>query len=129
MREIKYRIWDFDKKEMIYPDDSTLIVLSNKGNYYTWDLRDEPEIFTNIELMQYTGLRDKNGKEIFEGDIVHSNRYEINKELYVIKYISPAYYLINEIYNLESIFKNSSDFEIIGNKFENHELLEKINVR
>ncbi len=57
-REIKFRVWDNINKEWVVGLGLTLGSMS----------RDAGDIFT---LMQYTGLKDKNGKEIYEGDIVH----------------------------------------------------------
>ena len=63
MREIKFRAWDASEKEMVYapqhdPDDWFIGLID--GEAPEGDL-----------LMQYTGLKDKNGKEIYEGDIVN----------------------------------------------------------
>jgi uncharacterized phage protein (TIGR01671 family) len=72
MREIKFRAWDKDSKRMRYAED--LIgpggwVIQFHGVPLEIGIHGvfEPE---NVELMQYTGLEDKNGKEIYEGDIV-----------------------------------------------------------
>jgi len=56
MREIKFRGWDKSIKKMIYPK---LWDNSMPSNWQHW-----------YELMQFTGLKDKNEKEIYEGDIV-----------------------------------------------------------
>jgi len=66
MREIKFRAWDIENKEMFYDaqdayDNQGDVPASSFGSL----LVDEDYI-----LMQYTGLKDKNGKEIYEGDIV-----------------------------------------------------------
>lgn len=76
-------------------------------------------------LMQSTGLVDKNGKEIFEGDIVHAygeDTYLIG----VIEYFDNAYCIKskNGIYNL--LWTNAEQYEIIGNIYENPELLEEL---
>lgn len=81
----------------------------------------------DVELMQSTGLKDKNGKEIFEGDIVD---YKGRKA--VIKwhgsYASFIYRFVDELKERNSewhpLFLAYYHVEVIGNKFENPELLE-----
>ena len=61
MREIKFRGWDEKNKEMVY---NINLLFSNRLN----DCFEEYEE-CGLKIMQYTGLKDKNGKEIYEGDV------------------------------------------------------------
>mgnify|MGYP003213408609 CR=1 FL=1 len=79
--------------------------------------------FDEIELMQSTGLVDENGKEVFEGDVVHAygeDTYLIG----VIEYFDNAYCIKNKngIYN--PLWINAEHYEIIGNIWEDGELLD-----
>ena len=86
--------------------------------------------FDDVELMQYTGLKDKNGAEIYDGDIVlvelsgTSTWYKT-----VVKFKEGAF--IASLIDGEDYFYNfnrgfdSNDFEILGNVYENPELLEE----
>ena len=74
--------------------------------------------FTSYELMQYTGLKDKNGKEIYEGDIVkclRPNNFK-DKEIIIVKIPTLGKY---------SDFMNIIEIEVIGNIYEHPELLTK----
>ena len=119
----KYRAWDSWRKRMsvvdrIYIDTEGVRLYDDFGEYW----RD----FRDVELMQSTGLKDKNGKEVFIGDIIKCTRGCLH-EVYIEKeyggtYLGgmPAIYLSR----LLGGYAWTEDEEIIGNVYENPELLE-----
>lgn len=131
-----FRVWNEENEKMVYPDGNGYLKLENDtvitGNGDLFDLVIQ-EIVENCILMQSTGLKDKNGKEIFEYDIV----VDVNdKTKYKVFYRE-----IGACFSLE--FLDSEDFdcrdfgeiqyegieqnlEVIGNIFENKELLKKL---
>lgn len=131
----RYRAWIKTEKRMFFSDDILAIDYENKEIvtqqvYFENGLPDDRDIYCynpdEIELMQSTGLKDKNGKEVFIGDIVKCTR-GCPHEVYLEKeyggtYIGgmPAIYLKG----LLSGYAWTEDEEIIGNIYENPELLE-----
>lgn len=125
MRPIEFRGWSKDLKGVVYgyyliDVDEHIIVCKNKGVYHEVD----PE-----SVGQYTGLKDKNGKRIFEGDIVKGDEYYNGDSLYKwypsqIKYDDGGYYIdcVNAP-ELDSCEVHNCNIEIIGTIYENKELL------
>ena len=134
MREIKFRAWLKDDKRMI---EVRSIDFHEEGNIITVNYND---IFgfefneNEIELMQYTGLKDKNGKEIYEGDIVDIHQTVNGQSVFVIEVtntglVIPRYafdknykyeYNIRELLEFDEYDK---EIEVIGNVWENERLL------
>ena len=115
MRTIKFRAWDAESKKMFSAQD-----LSQARIYWDWlGLKD-------VKLMQYTGLKDKNGKEIYEGDIIMSIYgtghvvYHERKALFGHE-VKGSY---GEFVFIE-IYRNIQETEVIGNIYENPELQEQ----
>ena len=116
-REIKFRAWRLNG-EMYKPFDLTNLVSDEYAGESWLDCGDGLHIdhktgWDSLKIMQYTGLKDKNGKEIYEGDVVHISgigNYEITD--------------ICQDFDMLVNAKVEGDLnEIVGNIYENPELI------
>ena len=118
MRDIKFRGYNEINKKMLNWNE---LLYTNLKNIFTMQKKD-----TGIILMQYTGLHDKNGKEIYEGDIVGDKdiKWVIKWNLHRMGF---SLYPTNEqLYDEMPInVENKLGFEILGNIYDNPDLLEK----
>ena len=121
MREIKFRAWHKEKKIM---GEVLGIDILHKEIFFSNEDVDcyEHTDFKDVELMQYTELKDEYGDEIYEGDIVtlHNSRYKV-----IFKTEGARFVLRNDEFELEITFINNNNerMEIVGNIYENSELL------
>ncbi len=130
MREIKYRAWDRSRKVMMsvrsinYADDGyagTTTVQSIDGTSYVNG--------ESCDLIQYTGIKDKNGIEIYEGDILKAEdgytgliNYRLEAAQFVGFNVGDKY--VNEefdtLYNIDGTLNTA---EVIGNRYDNPEFV------
>ena len=140
MREIKFRAWDKENNKMIYVDK---IVFRTDGEIFrVWDYNMGIEgvqgLLINQDsgiVIQFTGLKDKNGKEIYEGDVIvcRDGKAVIIYEDSFAKFIMDFdYFGKNTLPDFEDVSDNKQDadtcmrsIEVIGNIYENPELLEE----
>jgi uncharacterized phage protein (TIGR01671 family) len=140
MREIKFRAWHKKDKQMI---GAITVLRFDPDGIRGWaqcnwnDKKNnaignfQPE---EVELMQYTGLLDKNGKEIYEGDLVKGQvasevegaepfRFEATKVVWCEE--CGGFHLMGFFHDCLYRFSNQNAVEVIGNIYENSELLSK----
>jgi uncharacterized phage protein (TIGR01671 family) len=143
MRQIKFRVWIKEKKKMLIAGELELMSRDNGDDYYSVSCYDPDDKYWShyicpegFVLMQFTGLLDKNGVEIYEGDVVRRSSETLdqcfNNE---ITYEGSSFCIRTQ--DLVSLkFSNQAldlyiprdkpagyDIEVIGNIYENPELL------
>lgn len=136
MREIKYRAYLKKSNQMVnvksihFGTNKIIVGYSkSKTNYGNYSVS-----FDDIELMQFTGLYDKNGKEIYEGDILqHEYNYCDKTDRYIVKWDGDNLQFVFENIVKKNTYMALEDFyddyngeysiSIIGNMYENSDLL------
>lgn len=136
MRKIGYRAWLKEEKRFVYPklimvDFGTVAEISyNDIGISSDEIIERRLIIEDVVLEQFTGLRDKNRKRIYEGDIVEHDVYHVGVKAYRSKsevFISDLGVRIREDKNDEecSQLRHCTNIEVVGNIHDNPELLEE----
>ena len=140
MRDIKFRAFDKETKTMVYPEDTRYMLSLINGE---WSLSDYaqleyetdeyglydielPHETSDIEVMQYTGMKDVNGVEIYEGDVLFHPLQGRRKVYYPYSERVASYGLRDIDNGFGSTLQDShAVWEVIGNVYENKELSEE----
>lgn len=138
MREIKFRLWNNagKKSKIFYDVDQVFECLKQQSLFNDENHRFNKLGYNHIvegsSFMQYTGLKDKNGKEIYEGDIVKINGAD---RIYYIRWFDDMCFAfadirsdyVNTFYECYNTHNNGfpcdTHIEVIGNIYENPELI------
>jgi len=141
MREIKFRTWNGKKIVQVNKIDFDKMELDFEG--VKSDRPNEIIIKLRPELMQFTGLKDKNGKDIYEGDVlnaIYSKGYgkgnawfeksvvvEVEDSSYGYEFVYKTIKIVKRVTNKDLLkdWDMYSEFLVIGNRFENPELIKE----
>ncbi|MGS5801572.1 YopX family protein [Staphylococcus aureus] len=130
----KFRAWDKEEKEWLsirtigFDDDGSLWYLQ------AWDENEndidppylEDDLGVKWELLQSTGIKDRNSVEIFEGDVVKTKYGKHGRYIGVVTFISGKFISKGVKQYKDSTEELDGAFEIIGNKYEHPQLLERV---
>ena len=117
-REIKFRAFDTKVKQPMWDHEECLSLLMLQGRVLN-GTADDKGLLERFKIMQYTGLKDKNGKEMYEGDILeYSGPLKIYDKIKVVEWVDKSAFI-------GFLIARDIEYEILGNIYENPELIRK----
>lgn len=122
-REIKFRAWNKKNSKMVYQTQYAFLFTKNGitvDKYNSYNDYDGLMAIDEPTIMQFTGLLDKNGKEIYEGDIVKDWQHGGNSK---VEWIRTSWQLVSPRNRWGAYCSRLNVLEVIGNIYENPELL------
>jgi uncharacterized phage protein (TIGR01671 family) len=122
MRQIKFRIWNTLMKLWLCEDSQYLQMDGKKVHAAPWSTMEWDIPSEQYVIQQFTGLKDSKVKDIYEGDIV---RYELDGIVYTqtVEWGNNGWEMIDTRLYSTPLITNLPNFEVVGNIFENSELL------
>lgn len=123
MEPIKFRVWDVVNSEWF---DTTTVVMSQDGRLHFWHMYKktlEPLDEKTYIPVFFTRLKDKNGEEIYEGDIVKMNGSEKNWEVAYEEHYAAFGFTEEDDWSFLNAYDMEREAEVIGNIYENPELI------
>ena len=120
MEEIKIRVWDKEENRMISGDRFAFEEYAPLNDLFNNNSK-------KFDFMLYTGYKDINGKEIYDGDIIEYEHHAVGKIKRAVRIKYGIWGIKGKQEHLQIPFANifDAEFEVIGNVYENKNLLEE----
>jgi uncharacterized phage protein (TIGR01671 family) len=117
-REIKFRMWSKEVKKFFFDPENVYHCLKLSK------IEETSHLYEDMVWQQFTGLKDYERNDIYEGDIV---RYELDETVYIqtVEWGNNGWEMIDTRLYSTPLITNLPNFEVVGNIFENSELLNK----